>query len=215
MEVVLNWVLDNVPWMAPTIVAVILTWKISRWKHSMDDIKQKVSEIPCAQYKRDIEANKQEIDKEMIKTSGVIERLADRIEAMECKLDRWESKMIERALSAASSVKKNSPYSLTDMGQILLRESGGDRCIEDHKAYYYSEIDKMPHGTPFDVERATISVVLDSFGIDVTNTVKDYMYNTANTIVVNGEEQIFTLNDLQMAMAIYLRDMYLRDNNMD
>jgi len=180
----------------------------------MDDLKDTVDKLPCSENKELININRQNTDKDILKANDTIWALANRLASVESKVDRWDNRMIDLALSSASSAKKRSPYSLTDIGKVLLERSGGDKCIDDNKLHFFNEIDKLPHSTPFDVERAAIGIVLDSFNSDITNPVKDFIYNSSDVIEINGEERRFTVNDIQVAMAICLRDSYLNERGM-
>ncbi len=139
MTPVLSWILNNFPWLAPSIAIAFFAWKISRWTKVMEDAKTKIDAAPCTLHKDTINNNKQELDKEILKTNDSIKELTHRLTSIEAKFDRWDNKMIDLALASAASAKKNSPYSLTDMGKILLSNSSGDKCIDNNKDYYFEK----------------------------------------------------------------------------
>lgn len=119
------------------------------------------------------------------------------------------------AFKNAGAVKKNSPYSLTNLGNALLDRSNAKDIIEQNKAYFFDKINKLPNATNFDIERASISAVIDSFSMDFMNQIKDFLYNSPDRINIGGVKEKFTINDLQVAMAVYIRDLYIEERHKD
>lgn len=193
-----QWILDNYPWLAPTIVCCFVAWKLSRWTKRIEDAIGKVNELPCEAHLRSIEQQDQRISREEadIKSTN----------------DRIDSILLGMSMSVTSSSKKKSPYTLTRFGEYLLNESHGKECVEANREYLFGKIDNGMHSTPYDVERSSLRAVLDMFYTDKANCVKDYIYNSPDTILMDGEEYKLSQNDVQVAMAIYLRDLYLEEN---
>ena len=121
--------------------------------------------------------------------------------------------MIDIALSTALSAKKESPYSKTPYGDFILLKSFGKSCIDDNREYFFNLIDEQPHTTPYDVERSALGIVMDAFSTDITNSVKNFLYNAPSRIEFNEKMQEIKTTDIQVAMAIYLRDLYLERNS--
>lgn len=211
---IFRWLLESLPWMAPALVLGALAWYVSRqvsmWNCMLKALSDKIDKKPCERHGEDLADHRSRIDIHISESVARIEEHAHQIRSLESKIERWDDKMMDIALSNAVSVKKNSPYSLTDFGRFMLRHSMGRDCIDANRDYYFGMIDRMPHTTPYDVERSAIGAVMDSFRTDVTVSVKNFLYNSASDIDFDGKRHEFTANDIQMAMAIYLRDLYLR-----
>lgn len=238
MEIALDWIIKNVPWLAPTIVGVIIAWKLSGWKKGLDDTKNKVESLPCEtrresifsldrdvkQIKDDIEKlpcenhkgtisrNKSDLEKHFAESDAIISEHTRRLDTIEIKLERWNEKMMDIALGGAGSARKHSPYTLTPFGKYLLDKSFGGDCIDENLDFFFSQIDEQPHSTPYDVERSALGAVMDSFRTDMLNSVKNFIYNAPAKIDFNGEAHDMTTTDVQVAMALYLRDKYLERN---
>ncbi len=116
-------------------------------------------------------------------------------------------------LRMLSASQKQSPYTLSECGEYLLRESGGDKCVDANKAFLYGVIEKGLHSTPYDVERGALRAIGDLFRAEGgrADAVKNYIYNVPGRITVNGTEYEITDMDVEVSMAFYLRDMYLSE----
>lgn len=239
MEIVkelLNWLWPNAPWIIPSVAVAVLSWRLSRWTKDMSDTKDKVgklpceerrqsifesnadlkrlsefiSKLPCENHKSEIASNKSELDRHFAESDSNILSHTRRLEAIESKLERWDDKMMELALSGANSARKSSPYRLTPFGEFILVKSMGKDCIDRNLEHYFAQMDEQPHTTPFDIERSALGIVIDSFRTDITNSVKNFIYNSPSSIEFDGEEIQVSTTDIQVGMAIYLRDLYMR-----
>lgn len=207
---ILNWLWPNAPWIIPTVVSGALIWRLSRWTKSLTDTKNKVDSLPCETHKATIASNKTDLERHFATSDALISEHTRRLAAVETKLERWDDKMMDIALSNAASAKKRSPYSLTPFGESLLSKSLGKDCIDCNTEYFFEQIDKQPHNTPFDVERTALGVVIDSFRTDLTNSVKNFLYASPSSLEFDGNIIEFSTSDVQVAMAIYLRDLYMK-----
>lgn len=238
IEIALNWLIENIPWIAPTIVGIIIAWKMSGWKKDMDDskkkvdalpcetrresifaldkdtsqIKEKVSTLPCGAHMDSISGNRSEIDRHLAESDTLIAEHTRRLDTIEDKLERWDEKMMDIAFGATGTTRKHSPYMLTPFGEYLLHKSFGKTCIDDNLEDYLARIDRQPHSTPYDVERSALGAVMDTFRTDITNSVKNFLYYAPGKIELDGETHELTTTDVQVAMALYLRDKYLERN---
>lgn len=195
MDVIFNWLLENYPWIAPTIVCCWATWKISGWKKRIDQGIDKVDKLPCESHLKRIERH----DVQIAKDEEDIKNTNDRIDGI----------LLGMSMGAAASSKKKSPYTLTEFGEYILSESQGKECVDRNKDYLFGRIEAGLHSTPFDVERGALRAVWDLFLTDKADDVKNYIYNAPDTITLNGKEYKLNQNDVQVAMALYLRDLYL------
>lgn len=209
---ILNWLWPNAPWIIPTLSIAVLSWKLSRWTKSISETKDKVDKLPCESHKATIASNKSDLDRHFATSDTLIAEHTRRLSAVETKLERWDDKMMDLALSGTSSAKKRSPYTLTPFGEFILQKSLGKDCIDRNIELYFAQLDEQPHTTPFDIERSALGVVIDSFRTDTTNSVKNFIYTSPANIEFNGKDHELSITDIQVAMAIYLRDLYLKRN---
>ena len=187
--------MENYPWLAPTIVCCWIAWKLSRWEKRIERGIDKVENLPCESHLRSIEKHDMQIAKE----EADIRNTNDRIDGI----------LLGMSMGVTASSKKKSPYSLTEFGEYILSESNGKECVNRNKDFLFEKIESGLHATPFDVERGALRAVWDLFLTERANDVKDYIYNAPDKVEINGKEYKLTQNDVQVAMAIYLRDLYL------
>ena len=209
METVMQWLLDNYPWIAPTLVCCYVVWKISGWAKDIDHLlkshdenlsklNRSVSEIESSINKRPCEVH----DTRISNSEKEIKSVNDRIDGM----------LLSMSMGVTGTSRKRSPYTLTDFGEYVLAESNGRECINENKDFLFGRIEAGLHSTPFDVERGSLRAIWDLFLTDRANIVKNYIYNAPDKVEVNGKEYKLNQNDVQVAMAIYLRDLYLGEH---
>lgn len=236
---ILTYIGDKFPELALTAIGAYIAWKLSRWTKEMQETKSSVDKLKCEERKSEIEdvrrglktaldefpklqcaqhfksitENKLDFNVRLTELEGSVTAHTERIVSVESRLRRWDDKMIDIALSTALSAKKESPYSITPYGEFLLVKSFGKSCIDDNKEQLFIQIDKQPHTTPYDVERSALGIVMDAFATDLTNSVKNFLYNAPSEIEFDGNKREIKTTDIQVAMAIYLRDLYLERNS--
>lgn len=164
-------------------------------KQRLDYIEKIAGNLPCESHLRRIERH----DVQIAKEEEDIKNTNDRIDGI----------LLGMSMGATDSSKKNSPYTLTEFGEYVLSESHGKECVDRNKDYLFGRIEAGLHSTPFDIERGSLRAVWDLFLTDKADDVKDYIYNAPDTITLNGKEYRLNQNDVQVAMALYLRDLYL------
>lgn len=98
--------------------------------------------------------------------------------------------------------KRKSPISLTDRGEALLNNSGGNKFIDDNFDELLKSVEGLSPKTAYDVQEDA-KVVIDSLkDDDRLNPVKDFLFKDGSTL-----EEVFTV------MSIYLRDKILNHKN--
>lgn len=236
---ILTYIGDKFPELALTVISAYIAWKLSRWTKEVEETKKDLGKLECDERKSEIESvqsqikdaldefpklqcaqhfksitdNKLDFDVRLTELNGSLNAHTERITSVENRLRRWDDKMIDIALSTALSAKKESPYSKTPYGDFILLKSFGKSCIDDNREYFFNLIDEQPHTTPYDVERSALGIVMDAFSTDITNSVKNFLYNAPSRIEFNEKMQEIKTTDIQVAMAIYLRDLYLERNS--
>lgn len=51
MAPILTYLLNNAPWFAVILIAIFVTWKISKYHLKLEDTKNKVDELPCESHR--------------------------------------------------------------------------------------------------------------------------------------------------------------------
>lgn len=228
MEAIINWILENYPWVTPTLICCLVVWRVSRWTKRIDDMLHKADNLPCLQHEKDMgkfdeslkvlnETNRE--IKDIIKRFpcdkhlSMIEKHEVRIEKEEKDIlganKRMDDLLITMSMGMSITSRKRSPYQLNEFGKHILQESHGKDCVDRNKEYLFSNIESDMHSTPYDIERAAIRAVFDLFYTDKADAVKDFIYNSPDITVFDGKEYPLRQNDIQVAMAIYLRDLYM------
>lgn len=228
MEAIINWILENYPWVTPTLICCLVVWRVSRWTKRIDDMLHKADNLPCLQHEKDMgkfdeslrilnETNRE--IKDIIKRLpcdkhlSMIEKHEVRIEKEEKDIlganKRMDDLLITMSMGMSITSRKRSPYQLNEFGKHILQESHGKDCVDSNKEYLFNNIESDMHSTPYDIERAAIRAVFDLFYTDKADAVKDFIYNSPDITIFDGKEYPLRQNDIQVAMAIYLRDLYM------
>lgn len=194
----------------------------------IDDMLHKADNLPCLQHEKDMgkfdeslrmlnETNRE--IKDIIKRLpcdkhlSMIEKHEVRIEKEEKDIlganKRMDDLLITMSMGMSITSRKRSPYQLNEFGKHILQESHGKDCVDSNKEYLFNSIESDMHSTPYDIERAAIRAVFDLFYTDKADAVKDFIYNSPDITIFDGKEYPLRQNDIQVAMAIYLRDLYM------
>ncbi len=125
--------------------------------------------------------------------------LEKEIKDVQKELTTCSTKIDERTQSYASTLtKRKSPLSLTEKGEELLKRSGADKFIIDHKDILIKEIgDKNPKSA-YDVQVFAKEVVESMSNKEEFTSLKDFAFKEGIEI-----DAIF------IVMSIYLRDLAL------
>ena len=164
-------------------------------KQRIDYMEKLAGGLPCDDHSRRLERH----DAQIAKEEDDIRNTNDRIDGM----------LLGMSMGVTGASRKRSPYTLTEFGEYVLSESNGKECVDRNKDYLFGRIESGLHSTPFDIERGALRAIWDLFLTDKADDVKDYIYNAPDTITLNGKEYKLNQNDVQVSMALYLRDLYL------
>ena len=105
---------------------------------------------------------------------------------------------------------KHSPRRLTEMGEKVLNESGGKRCIDENLNFFMSELEKNHPRTPYDVEEQSQNVVMRNTRLKIFDDIKRYLYETPEVVKTEDGEEEISIFIIGHVMGIYLRDIYLK-----
>lgn len=100
-----------------------------------------------------------------------------------------------------------SPYSLTEKGEIVLTESGCSQIIEDYRDEVFRKIDGKKPETAIDVEGIIRAYLFKLYETDAFNSIKKYVFK--NPKFEDTFINIYTLTDL---MVIRLRELYMKEH---
>lgn len=96
--------------------------------------------------------------------------------------------------------KTKSPISLTERGQKVLADSGGQKFIDDNYVDFKSQIESKKPETSYDVQEMAKAVV-EGLREDVRfNPLKEYLFKEG-----------LSVEDIVSVLGIYLRDRVLAD----
>lgn len=101
-------------------------------------------------------------------------------------------------------LQAKSPMQLTDLGKKLLENSGAKRIIDDKYGELEKTINEQNPKTAYDVQNYISKLIAKLENEDFMSSIKIFVYNNPEL-----ENRPLELVDIQGAMVIYLRDLYL------
>ena len=213
MQAILNWLIQNYPWIVPTVACCWVAWKVSRWVKRIDEHITKVDALPCEEHKKAIKEHDANIDKhtELLEANN---KMLSIISKWIMKLDPSMIDPINDAQTIYNMMtEKKSPRKLNDKGMKFYNELKGDEFLATHKDILFEVIDNLKPKTAYDVELYALRALQMKSSEDFFNDYKLYVYNLPEIEVTNenGKKQKYemTLSDVCFILSIPLRDMYL------
>ena len=184
-ESILNWFLKHYPHLCILIVLVFLaiwsTYKIlSVYYRHFKPIKKDVFDL--------------KEDNQTLKSNFIDIKMSLKI---------IETYLMTKDKSAASLLKSQSPYSLSDLGWEVLKISGAEKVLNDYLDFFISEIEKENPLTALDVESKANEILLKNSDSDKFNAIKNFIYNNPKY-----KDSDMSIPTVVFAMSIYLRDKY-------
>lgn len=169
-----------------------------------------VENLPCDSHKEkldNISAQCSKIDEVMLSMNDKLTEVCS-----------WVMKKDRAMIKPLSKVaRKVSPLKLTSAGEILLRESGAKKAIDENIDFFMNELGKLSPKIAYDVEDYSLKVLLNNTGKDIFNCVKDFIYYSPSSIDIkepDSEDKInieLSLSLILSIMSIYLRDRYFEN----
>lgn len=129
------------------------------------------------------------LEKTMEKVSSEVKELRDKTIACETSLKERERE---------AYIKRKSPLALTDSGEKLLKDSGGDVFVNENFSLLNQKVEDHIPKTAYDVQELSQQVITWLKSEDVFNSIKDYAFKTGLPLEIIIE-----------VMGIYLRDKIL------
>lgn len=202
LNTMFEYVLEHFPAIGCTILLVVVcvyaTWKIRGLFDQSRNIQSKVDNLPCQSHEKKIDQMKLN-DKKLNNISTSIR-----------KIEEW---IIKQDVDAMGDlVRKCSPYKLTELGYIMLLESGAKECVDENMDFFVHKLEETDPLTAYDVEKNALTIVSDSIDDPVFNGIKDFIYNSPQVMEMKtevGEQEVkVDIRRILMIMSIYLRDRY-------
>ena len=191
MAPVITYLLNNAPWIAVIVLAIIGSWKMSKYHAKLEETRNKVENLPCDKHKDDIRDSGQrynELQRIVSSTNDMIDKLA----------------------------KKASPLKMTPLGEVLFEESSAKKTIDNNIDFLIKELEDINPQTAYDVEEEALSYLLRNMGSEIFADIKQFLYYSPDTIQLkdpaSGEDKAVRLSmqSIIKLMSIYLRDLYLK-----
>lgn len=113
-------------------------------------------------------------------------------------------------------MQKRSPYTLTSVGEQLLRDSGANQVLEQCMPQYIADLEAKEPKTAYDVEDLAYDVLFRRSGDDAFKPIKDYLYLAPDPVTFYSAERResvevrVSLIAIIKVMSLPLRDEYLR-----
>lgn len=212
METITQWLLDNYPWIAPTLVSCYVVWKIAGWAkdigyllkshdENMSKLEEKTDKLPCGKHGESIGSLVHNIDcikETMQSNNGIL-----------VELSRWAMHMDESMIDKLA--QKHSPLRMTETREYLYEVSGAKKAVGEIADRLISEMETMGLRTELDVEDKSLDMIIKNNNDSAFDPVKKYVYYSPDTIKVEktGETVRFNMFSLMKLMGIDLRDRYL------
>lgn len=201
MDAIITYLLENFPWLAAIGVVGWAMWKLSKYHSKLEDTQEKVSNLPCAQRKTEID--------ELRSFEKSFDSMVDRFEEV-CKwIMRFDADTIDNL------APKHSPRKMNDMGLEVYAETGAKQVLENNADFLISELEKKAPNTAYDVEEAAFEVLLAHLQNPLFNPIKNYLYSNPSRIVKKDESGTDKEIELSMGLLLQLMSIDLRDRYLE
>ena len=188
------------------VVAVIIfacwvTWKVSKYHTSIENVKDRVNKLPCSDHLERLNSI-EELNHTVSSTNDIV-----------TEMSKWIMERDKRMIGIL--VKKNSPYVITSIGYRILNDSGGKKAVDENIDFFEREINASEPKTLYDVENQAMNIIIKNIGNEAFNPVKKYIYYSPNELeAVDPETKKevrikLSLPSLFNIIGLYLRDKYV------
>lgn len=206
MDSIIEYLINNAPWIVVVLVAIIATWKVSKYHTKLEEIRDKVEKLPCDKHKDDIRDSGQRYNE--------LQRIVSSTNDMVVEINKWLMKFDNDMIDKLA--KKASPLKMTPLGEVLFEKSSAKKTIDNNIDFLIKELEDINPQTAYDVEEEALSYLLRNMGNEIFTDIKQFLYYSPDTIQlkdpVSGEEKDVRLSmqSIIKLMSIYLRDLYLK-----
>ena len=205
MNPILTYLLNNAPWIAVILIAIIATWIISKYHTKLELTREKVDRLPCEQHKDDI--------RDSALRYKSLQQIVSSTNDMVVEINKWLMKFDNDMIDKLA--KKASPLKMTPLGEALFEKSSAKKVIDDNINFLVDEIEKINPLTAYDVEEEALGFLLKNMGHELFTSIKQFIYYSPDTIELLDpstntiKEVKLSIQSIVKLMSIYLRDIYL------
>lgn len=209
MAPIITYLLNNAPWFAVILIAIIATWIISKYHSKLEDTRNKVDKLPCEKHKDDIRNSDQKYNE--------MQRIVTSTNDMVVEINKWLMKFDNDMIDKLA--KKASPLKMTPLGEVLFEQSFAKKAIDNNADFLIKEMESINPQTAYDVEEEALSYLLRNMGNDMFTDIKKFLYYSPDTIKlkdpISEEDKDIKLSiqSIIKLMSIYLRDLYLKKHS--
>ena len=206
MDSIIEYLINNAPWIVVVLVAIIATWRVSKYHTKLEEIKDKVEKLPCDKHKDDIRDSGQRYNE--------LQRIVSSTNDMVVEINKWLMKFDNDMIDKLA--KKASPLKMTPLGEVLFEKSSAKKTIDNNIDFLIKELEDINPQTAYDVEEEALSYLLRNMGNEIFTDIKKFLYYSPDTIQLkdtfSGEDKDVRLSmqSIIKLMSIYLRDLYLK-----
>ena len=206
MAPVITYLLNNAPWIAVIVLAIIGSWKLSKYHAKLEETRNKVDSLPCDKHKDGIRDSEQRYNE--------LQRIVTSTNDMVVEINKWLMKFDNDMIDKLA--KKASPLKMTPLGEVLFEKSSAKKTIDNNIDFLIKELEDINPQTAYDVEEEALSYLLRNMGNEIFTDIKQFLYYSPDTIQlkdpVSGEDKDVRLSmqSIIKLMSIYLRDLYLK-----
>lgn len=209
MDPIIEYLINNAPWIVVVLVAIIATWRVSKYHTKLEEVRDKVEKLPCDRHKDDIRDSGQRYNE--------LQRIVSSTNDMVVEINKWLMKFDNDMIDKLA--KKASPLKMTPLGEVLFEKSSAKKTIDNNIDFLIKELEDINPQTAYDVEEEALSYLLRNMGNEIFTDIKQFLYYSPDTIQlkdpVSGEEKDVRLSmqSIIKLMSIYLRDLYLKKHH--
>ena len=209
MAPVITYLLNNAPWIAVIVLAIIGSWKLSKYHAKLEETRNKVDSLPCDKHKDGIRDSEQRYNE--------LQRIVTSTNDMVVEINKWLMKFDNDMIDKLA--KKASPLKMTPLGEVLFEKSSAKKTIDNNIDFLIKELEDINPQTAYDVEEEALSYLLRNMGNEMFADIKKFLYYSPDTIQLKhpspGEDKDVRLSmqSIIKLMSIYLRDLYLKKHS--
>lgn len=209
MDSIIEYLINNAPWIVVVLVAIIATWKVSKYHTKLEEIRDKVEKLPCDKHKDDIRDSGQRYNE--------LQRIVSSTNDMVVEINKWLMKFDNDMIDKLA--KKASPLKMTPLGEVLFEKSSAKKTIDNNIDFLIKELEDINPQTAYDVEEEALSYLLRNMGNEMFADIKQFIYYSPDTIQLkdpsSGEDKDvrISMQSIIKLMSIYLRDLYLKKHS--
>ena len=203
MDALVTWLLNNYPWLVLVVIAIVVTWKVSKYHSKLEETNDKVKALPCEEHSRQL--------KNFAALDSLVQVLNNNLVEINKRIIKDDPGATDVFLDL---MKKHSPLQMTPMGKNLFEITPAKKTMDDNLEFFIGQLEQINPKTAYDVEDKALNVLLSNTNNDIFQALKHYIYYAPEYLPMKtdtGEEKQvkLSLTVLLQLMSVYLRDKFL------